>query len=174
MTDHGSALADLLSPPLGSRCRRSRSGAAPPLGSNRLCLLGGLCFIGALGFLDGVAAPRFGVCLWLPVEWALYRTDQILGDSGVPSRGANGPVPQESLNDSDVSAAFEEMCGKCMPQRMGRHSFLDPKLRCRSIEGFADGARSDRFVGIPAREEVVPPRAYSLPILAQAELEPAR
>jgi len=60
MTSHGSGLADLFVPPLGSRCRGSLAGAAPLLGSSRLGLLG------------GIAASCVGVCLVLLVERALY------------------------------------------------------------------------------------------------------
>jgi hypothetical protein len=71
-----------------------------------------------------------------PIEWADYRPDRGIGDSGVKRRGVELGVAEQDLDDADVGVLFQQVCGEAVPQRMWRYPFLDPG----SLGGGVDGA----------------------------------
>lgn len=73
---------------------------------NRLC---------ALEFLD--LLYRLGQ----QVERAAGRADGCRRNMGITGRGAQAAMTEQDLDDTDVSARFEEMSRKGMPQRTYMH-----------------------------------------------------
>jgi hypothetical protein len=56
------------------------------------------------------------------------------------------------LDDSDISAAFEQMGGEAVVQRMERHALLDPGRVRRFLEQAAQLAGGHRLAGLAARK----------------------
>jgi hypothetical protein len=57
-------------------------------------------------------------------------------DMRVDHRRFDIAMPQQLLDGSNVRAAFEQMCGKRMAERMARGSFCEPGLRHGLPDGF--------------------------------------
>jgi hypothetical protein len=56
-------------------------------------------------------------------------------------------MPEQHLNDADVDAAFQEMRGETMPQRMRGDGFAQPGSPPRRPAGLLQRVRADMIVG---------------------------
>ena len=56
------------------------------------------------------------------------------GNAGIARRRIELVVPQQSLDDSDIGAALEQMGGEAVAQRMQAHALFDPGRRGRFMK----------------------------------------
>ena len=109
-----------------------------PMGAEDICDLK----LGA-GHPGGMSA-RPSARINQQIEWACHTLDRFGCHFGVDCCRLQFGVPQKHLNDPDVSAAFQKMGGKAVPQSMGRDFLLDPNKIAGQGKGTVELPGRDR------------------------------
>ena len=68
--------------------------------------------------------------------------DVLGADVGINLSGAQRCMPQQYLHNGDVNAGFEQVRGKAVPERVGRHFLGDACGGQRRLKHFAHGSRA--------------------------------
>src|SRR5262249_37801824 len=69
--------------------------------------------------------------------------DQPSRNLGVARRRLKVAVPEQNLDDPDMSAALKKVSSKAMPQRGARHMLADPRAAPRSATSRLESAGAD-------------------------------
>jgi hypothetical protein len=67
------------------------------------------------------------------------------------------------LDDTDVGVLFQQMRGEAVPQRVWRHSLLDPGGLGGGMDGAAELAGRQRFDRVAARKQPAPRQQQTAP-----------
>ena len=73
------------------------------------------------------------------MELIVHLAQALAGDVGVDFRGTDAGVAKEFLDDAKVGTAFQEMCGKAVPQHVRRYVASDPSARHAGLDPSPDG-----------------------------------
>ena len=76
-----------------------------------------------------------------PIQRAGQGLNRFGGDLGLNCRRFQLGVPEQHLNDADIGATLQQMCGKAVPQSMGRHLLLDLRKAASHPKGLIELAR---------------------------------
>src|SRR5207344_853128 len=99
---------------------------------------------GFLGLLAGLRQK---------VERAFDAGDHAGSDARIARRGVQFVVTQERLDDSDISAALQQVGREAVAQRVQRHALLDPGFIGRLVEQSAQLAGGHRLAQPAARKQ---------------------
>src|SRR3979409_2010626 len=99
---------------------------------------------GFLGLLTGLRQK---------VERAFDAGDHAGSDARIARRGVQFVVTQERLDDSDISAALQQVGREAVAQRVQRHALLDPGFIGRLVEQSAQLAGGHRLAQPAARKK---------------------
>ncbi len=80
------------------------------------------------------------------IEWTLHRGDMVLTYLRIACGCANGAMPQEHLNDTNVGSTFKQMGCKAVPERMRTQALGNPSMYCRKTENSAYSFFADWFI----------------------------
>src|SRR4029077_5786606 len=87
------------------------------------------------------------------VERAFDAGDHAGSDAPIARRGVQFVVTQERLDDSDISAALQQVGREAVAQRVQRHALLDPGFIGRLVEQSAQLAGGHRLAQPAARKQ---------------------
>ena len=80
-------------------------------------------------------------------------------------------MAEQELNSAEISASFEKVCGKAVPQQMRMHTFLNAGALSGSLAGVARRFRINRVMpgmpAIPGKEPIAGFSPQATPVLAQ-------